>query len=196
MRPALAFWRFQDLGQSSAYTENRILAARIPDGPLDPSNRRYTEHRAFSYAHDFPPGGPQMPGNPPVALLIRFDLLAPEFSIGARQVFTTRASVPEAAIDKDGDLEPRPCKVGTSVHGPVFPITAKARAPQHTPERHLRCSVPFRTNRRHDLRPNLFRDVVHDLPLRIYSTGLRLAGDRRRRYRRPVLTGSASLPPP
>lgn len=83
---------------------------------------------AFANANDCPSLAPQALRDLGVAPSVRLDFLAPEFPVGAGQVFA-RAAMPETPIYKYGDLQPWPCEIRATGYWPLLTISAQARRP-------------------------------------------------------------------
>jgi hypothetical protein len=61
-----------------------------------------------------------------VAMLICVDFVAPERGIALRQAPAPTATVPEAAIYKDRNVQARPCEIWAAFDSPVFAISTQA----------------------------------------------------------------------
>jgi len=94
----------------------------------DPRQRSGLPYDALLDSQNSPSGPSKGLGNAPVTALVRLNLVAPEFRVGAGKVLTA-ASVPETAIYKHSYFSTGPCEIGFTDNGPMLAIASDSSRP-------------------------------------------------------------------
>ena len=122
-------------------------------------------------ADDFPALASELAGDAPVAGYVVLALLVPEFPVGFRAGVALGAAVPEASVDKDGNLLLGECKVGLSVQRKMPSPSGDLVALQERQQGLLGLLVALSPDEGHDFGaflsgPNIHRSGdQHQLPL-------------------------------
>ncbi len=106
-------------------------------------------HGAFLNSQNGPPVAPQGLGDPSVATLVRFNLVAPEFGVGSWQVLAF-ATMPKAAVHKNCYFTARPSEIGLTDYRPMFAVTPYTGSPEQLCNRQFGGCIAARADRGHD----------------------------------------------
>jgi len=127
----------------------RVLLPRFPaKHPLVLNSFEYTGKGAFFTDLAFPNAdkcptlGPQSRGDPAIPLPIGHDFLLPVGNVAFRSLVAPRATVPEAAVHKKGDLLIQPAEVGGSGDLTVPPPSVRLLLSKQAHHLCLRRPVP------------------------------------------------------
>ena len=138
-------------------------AARSSNGLGYARQRRGLANGALLNPYDFPPCASKRLRGTAIPSLIRFDLVMPEFRIGARAGFAA-TTVPEAAVHEDGYFATRPSEIRFADDWPVLPIASQVGRPEQFAEGQFGRRITARPDGGHDFRADFFREAIHKAP--------------------------------